>query len=154
MELLRDKSKQYEKKIQDLDKHRQYIRKEFKMDAHLETVKENSHPNQEHGKKTVTISQSVATNSQHLVSNRSPKQSQIMNIDIINQKQEDGTEKAEVSLTSQNVPDYSSKKPDAKIKKSGSSKPNVDKRPPKIQKQAKRAEPSNSKLQTKDNTDE
>ena len=44
MQLLRDKSKQYEKKIEDLDKHRQYIRKEFKMDQ-LETVKENSNPN-------------------------------------------------------------------------------------------------------------
>ena len=56
--------------MQELDKHRQYIRKEFKMNTtNLETVKENSNPNEEKKEKTVTISQS----SSQLVSNRSPK---------------------------------------------------------------------------------
>ena len=56
--------------MRELDKHRQYIRKEFKMDTtNMETVKENSNPNEEKKEKNVTISQS---NSQ-LVSNRSPK---------------------------------------------------------------------------------
>ena len=40
-----------------------------------------------------------------------------MNIDIVNQKQKDGTEIKEVSLTSQIVPDYSKKASKAKLPK-------------------------------------